>query len=79
MSKNSQIKIGLNLHEKRVFLLSKKCVCFTIVQVCEGVDDLGRGGHELSLRTGNSGASLACGVIGIAKYSENTKISHDSL
>jgi Cu-Zn family superoxide dismutase len=29
-------------------------------------DDLGRGGHEYSLTTGNSGARIAGGVIGIA-------------
>eukprot|EP00591_Stephanopyxis_turris_P009045 CAMPEP_0195518104 /NCGR_PEP_ID=MMETSP0794_2-20130614/12258_1 /TAXON_ID=515487 /ORGANISM="Stephanopyxis turris, Strain CCMP 815" /LENGTH=153 /DNA_ID=CAMNT_0040647017 /DNA_START=61 /DNA_END=522 /DNA_ORIENTATION=- len=29
-------------------------------------DDCGRGGHELSLTTGNSGARVAAGVIGIA-------------
>ncbi len=28
-------------------------------------DDLGLGGHELSKTTGNSGARIACGVIGI--------------
>jgi Cu-Zn family superoxide dismutase len=29
-------------------------------------DDLGLGGHELSLTTGNAGPRLACGVIGLS-------------
>eukprot|EP00475_Leptophrys_vorax_P008410 TRINITY_DN15439_c0_g3_i1.p1 TRINITY_DN15439_c0_g3~~TRINITY_DN15439_c0_g3_i1.p1 ORF type:complete len:229 (+),score=10.80 TRINITY_DN15439_c0_g3_i1:77-688(+) len=31
----------------------------------EGVDDLGKGGHELSSTTGNAGGRLACGVVGL--------------
>ncbi len=33
-----------------------------------GEDDLGLGGDEESLKTGNSGPRVACGIIGLAEY-----------
>ncbi|KAM3506410.1 hypothetical protein MY11210_007560 [Beauveria gryllotalpidicola] len=36
------------------------------VVIHDGTDDLGRGGHEQSLITGNAGGRPACGVIGIS-------------
>jgi len=42
-------------------LIGNFASCFT------GEDDLGKGGDEESLKTGNAGARSMCGVIGIAQ------------
>jgi len=55
--KDSQISIAAG----------SKCIVGRTMVVHADVDDLGKGGHELSKTTGNAGARVACGVIGLAK------------
>ncbi|EPB73020.1 copper/zinc superoxide dismutase [Ancylostoma ceylanicum] len=58
-----------NITDYMVKIHGKNSVIGRAVVVHAGTDDLGRGtGHRRaeSLRTGNAGARIACGVIGIA-------------
>lgn len=50
----------------KVTLFGEHSVVGRSVVVHAGEDDLGRGGNEESLKTGNSGERLACGVIALA-------------
>ncbi|XP_059626924.1 superoxide dismutase [Cu-Zn], chloroplastic [Cornus florida] len=51
--------------DKQIPLSGPNSVVGRAFVVHELVDDLGKGGHELSLSTGNAGGRLACGVVGL--------------
>jgi Copper/zinc superoxide dismutase (SODC) len=57
----------IDIVDKQISLVGKLSVLGRTVVVHADQDDLGEGGHELSKTTGNAGARLACGVIGICK------------
>lgn len=57
----------VNIADKQISLTGSNSILGRTVVVHADVDDLGDGGHELSKSTGNAGARLACGVIGICK------------
>jgi len=57
----------VNITDKLIQLTGEKSIIGRTVVVHADVDDLGKGGHELSKTTGNAGGRLACGVIGITK------------
>jgi len=58
---------AVNITDKLLNLAGLNSIIGRTMVVHEGVDDLGRGGVELSKTTGNAGGRLACGVIGITK------------
>lgn len=55
----------MTITDSLVSLIGQHSVIGRSIVVHENVDDYGKGGHELSLTTGNAGGRLACGVIGI--------------
>ncbi|KAJ7385691.1 Superoxide dismutase [Cu-Zn] [Desmophyllum pertusum] len=57
----------IDITDKLVSIVGKDSVVGRTIVVHAKVDDLGKGGDEESLKTGNAGARQACGVIGISK------------
>lgn len=57
---------NVNIEDRLVKLIGPHSIIGRSIVVKSGEDDLGRGGHEYSLSTGNSGQRVAGGVVGIA-------------
>ncbi|CAG8781257.1 17900_t:CDS:2 [Gigaspora margarita] len=64
-SKDGTVKTQIK--DNHITLTGPNSVVGRTIVVHYDVDDLGKGGHELSLKTGNAGGRAACGIIGIAK------------
>ncbi|KAI8388054.1 superoxide dismutase [Radiomyces spectabilis] len=60
-------KVNFKLTDKKATLFGPTSIIGRTIVVHAGEDDLGKGGQELSLTTGNSGDRVACGVVGLAQ------------
>lgn len=57
----------IEISDKQLSLTGVHSIIGRTVVIHADVDDLGKGGVDLSKTTGNAGGRLACGVIGICK------------
>ncbi|CCD24356.1 superoxide dismutase SOD1 NDAI_0D00420 [Naumovozyma dairenensis CBS 421] len=55
-----------SLSDHMIKLIGPNSIIGRAVVIHAGQDDLGKGGNEESLKTGNAGGRNACGVIGVA-------------
>tara|TARA_B100000795_G_C22413329_1_gene291702 strand:+ start:17 stop:517 length:501 start_codon:yes stop_codon:yes gene_type:complete len=67
ISKNNVAKGIIKDHLISLKLKSKCCIIGRCVVIHKDADDLGLGKNKESLKTGNAGKRLCCGVIGISK------------
>jgi len=63
---NSSGIVTLSISDSKISLNGQYSIIGRTVVIHDGTDDLGRGGNEDSLKTGNAGGRAGCAVIGIA-------------
>ena len=66
---DSNGEVNKTIYDKLIKLSGKNSIIGRSVVIHEDRDDLGRGGNAESLKTGNAGKRIACGVIGLSKNS----------
>ncbi|CAF1344132.1 unnamed protein product [Rotaria sordida] len=59
--------VHVNILDPMISLYGEYSIVGRAIVIHAMPDDLGRGGNKESLKTGNSGARLACGIIGFTK------------
>jgi Cu-Zn family superoxide dismutase len=64
---NAEGVAKVDITDSMISLTGENSILGRTMVIHADVDDLGKGGHELSVTTGNAGARAACGVIGIAQ------------
>jgi superoxide dismutase, Cu-Zn family len=56
----------INIVDTKLQLIGPHSIVGRSIVLYAGADDMGRGGHENSLSTGNTGPRIAAGIIGLS-------------